>query len=330
MVILRLAIPSDGELYESTLGFLRSSGIFVERSSPRRYTASIRGMPNTIVMFQRTGDIPSKVKEGSVDLGVTGLDRYLEMGVDLGGSSLVMEDLGYSKCELVVAVPDSWVDVTSVDDLVDLSVTFREQGREFRIATKYPNLVQRHFFNRGVNYFSMVESSGTLEAAPAMGFADMIADISASGTTLRENRLKTITGGSILSSQACIVGNRSNIGLDSESLKDARYLLEHIEGYIRSKEFFSITSNIKTDSPDSTAGQIREKPWISGLKGPTIAKVYTADGESWYSVTVVVPTHRLIEAIDSLRQAGGETITVDQPRYVFLSQGQAYDAWMRE
>ena len=132
---LASAIPSDGELYESTLGFLRSSGIFVERSSPRRYTASIRGMPNTVVMFQRTGDIPSKVKEGSVDLGVTGLDRYLEMGVDLGESSLVMEDLGYSKCELVVAVPDSWVDVTSVDDLVDLSVTFREQGREFRIAS---------------------------------------------------------------------------------------------------------------------------------------------------------------------------------------------------
>ncbi|MBI2856557.1 MAG: ATP phosphoribosyltransferase, partial [Chloroflexi bacterium] len=174
--MLRLAIPSDGELYEPTLAFLRNCGVPVERSSPRRYTAAIPSMPHTTVLFQRAGDIPAKVEEGSADLGISGLDRFLEVRVEAGDSTVVMEDLGYSRCELVVAVPDTWVDVTSMSDLADLSVDLREKGKELRVATKYPRLVQRHLFRHGFNYFSLVQSSGTLEAAPAMGFADVIAD----------------------------------------------------------------------------------------------------------------------------------------------------------
>ena len=243
--ILRLAIPSDGELHESTLGFLRSSGVPIDRPNPRRYTASIPNLRDTSVLFQRTGDIPLKVEEGSADLGITGLDRFLESRAEGGDSFLVKDDLGFGRCELVMAVPDSWMDVTSMNDLADLSIELRERGRDLRVATKYPRLVQRHLYRFGVNYFSLVQSSGTLEAAPAMGFADIIADISSSGTTLRENRLKTIVDGTILKSQACIIGNRRLLAGEESSRLETRGLLEHIEAYLRARDFFSITANIR-------------------------------------------------------------------------------------
>ena len=116
---MRLAIPSDGELYEPTLGFLRSCGIIVERPSPRRYTATIASMPNTTIMFQRSGDIPARVEEGSADLGITGLDRFLEANIGIGSSTIVMDDLGFSKCRLVIAVPDSWICLLYTSDAAD-------------------------------------------------------------------------------------------------------------------------------------------------------------------------------------------------------------------
>ena len=326
---MRLAIPSDGELYESTLAFLRSSGVPVERSSPRRYTASIPTLSNTTVLFQRAGDIPTKVEEGSADLGISGLDRFLEMRGDGGESILIVEDLGFGRCELVVAVPDSWVDVTSMADLADLAMEFREQGRELRVATKYPRLVQRHLFGSGVNYFSLVQSSGTLEAAPAMGFADIIADISSSGSTLRENRLKTLEDGSILASQACLIGNKRLLAQHQSTCMETKSLLEHIEGYLRARDFFSITANIRGESPEEVAAHVTQHPEVAGLKGPTISKVYSRDDDSWYAVTMVVPRDRLLEALDYMRQIGGGSITVYQVHYVFQDQCESYQALLR-
>ena len=182
-------------------------------------------MDNTSVLFQRAADIPYKVDEGSADIGITGLDRFLELGSDSGDSNVVVEALGFGGCELVIAVPDSWIDVDSMYDLADLAFDFRENGQDLRIATKYPRLVQDHLLAYGVNYYSIVQSSGTLEAAPAMGFADIIADISSSGNTIRENRLKTIDDGSILASQACIIVNKRTLHEDTDAMQSARILL---------------------------------------------------------------------------------------------------------
>ena len=180
---LRLAISSDGALFEPTQSFLRSCGIGVSRSNPRRYIADIPALPGVTVMFQRGADITPKVEEGSADLGIVGLDRYLEMRSEGGDSGVVIDDLDFGRCHLVLGVPDSWVDVVSLADLADLSMEFRQQGRDLRIVTKYSRLVERFLLRSGINLFSLVHSSGTLEAAVAMGFADMIADVSESGTT---------------------------------------------------------------------------------------------------------------------------------------------------
>jgi ATP phosphoribosyltransferase len=311
------------------MAFLRNSGLPVERSSPRRYTAAIRAISNTTVLFQRAADIPLKVEEGSADLGITGLDRFLELSADGGDSILIMDDLGFGNCELVMGVPDSWLDVDSMSDLADLSIDMRERGKDLRIATKYPRMVQRHLFRHGVNYFSLVQSSGTLEAAPAMGFADVIADITSSGITMRENRLKTLEDGTIMASQACIIGNKRLLAREQFASQETKSLLEHVEANLRARDFFSITANISGYSPEEVAAHVTKRPDLSGLKGPTISRVYSNDADVWYAVTVVVPRDKLLVAVDHLRQIGGVSVTVVQAHYVFQDQCNSYQDLMR-
>ena len=208
---LRLVIPSDGELYEPTLSYLGSCGMSVRRPNARQYTATITSLPGVEVLFQRSADVTTKVEEGSAELGITGLDRYLEYRTDERQVVSLIDDLGYGRCDFVLAVPDAWLDVSSIDDLADLALEFRQQGKQLRIATKYPKLLREYLFRRGINYFTLVAVSGALEAAPVAGYADLIADLTASGTTLRENRLKTLEGGTILSSQSCLIGNTTTL-----------------------------------------------------------------------------------------------------------------------
>ena len=323
--MLRLAIPSDGELYEGALTFLRNCGMPVERASLRRYTANIPSLPGVAVLFQRTADITAKVEEGSADIGVVGLDRFLENRRESEDTVVLMEDLGFGQCELVVAVPDGWVDVTSMEDLADLSVEFRERGRELRIATKYPRLVQRYLYQKGLNYFSTVQGSGTLEAAPIMGYADIIGDISASGTTLRENHLKSLEDGVVLASQACLIGNVTQVSHSAEKLLEAKRLLELVEGHLRAIGFYSVTANIRGESVEDVGAYVTQQSSASGLLGPTISTVYTSEeGQNWYAVTIVVPQKRLLEGIEHLRRMGGSGISVLKPSYVFEGECLAY------
>ena len=322
---LKLAIPSDGALYEPTLAFLRSCGIGVSRSNLRRYTAGIPALPGVSVLFQRSADITPKVEEGSADIGIVGLDRYLEMRREGGDTNVVIDDLGFGQCQLVIGVPDSWVDVTCLADLSDLSMEFRQNGGDLRIVTKYPRLVERFLLSNGVNIFSLVHSSGTLEAAPAMGFADIIADVSESGTTMRENRLKTIDGGSIMVSKACLIGNRRMLNGNADKLEAAKSLVDFVEAYLQSRNYFSVTANMRGETPEDVAGYILEQTDISGFRGPTISKVYTADGLGWFAVTVMVEQGKLLAAVNSLRKLGGSSVTVSHPNYVFHSECKAHE-----
>ena len=321
--MLRLAVPSDGALHEPSLTFLRACGVGVSRTNLRRYTADIPSLPGVTVHFQRGADIGHKVEEGSADLGVIGNDRFLETRREGGSARTVIDGLGFGHSELVIGVPDSWVDVTSIADLADLSMEFRQRGGDLRVATKYPRLTERFLLARGVNFFSLVESSGTLEAAPAMGYADVIADISSTGVTLRENRLKTVDGGTVIASEACLIGNVSIMAADTQKMSLAEALVERIEAHLRSLEFYSVTANLRGEDPDQIAASILGDSNIAGLRGPTIAKVHTTDGEGWFAVTVIVEKDRLLEAVGRLRAIGGSSVTVSQPSYVFNSECDA-------
>lgn len=324
--MLRLALPSKGEMEGPTLAFLESCGLAVERPNDRQYTATIPLFPELVVLFQRAADIPNKVEEGSADLGITGYDVVCEEGREGSPLLVLYQDLGYSQCELVLAVPDAWLDVSSLADVADLSLEFRDRGRELRVATKYPRLVQRFLLEKGIHYFTLVSSTGALEAAPLMGYADLIADLASSGTTLRENRLKTIEGGTILRSQACLVGNRRSFQGRPQNLVLAKLFLEFLEARLRAADYYTVTANVPGESPDQVAALVKAEPAAAGIQGPTVAPVYSKEpGQgTWYAVTVVVRREALLRAVEHLRRLGGSSVTATAIQYVFHAESQAY------
>ena len=321
---LRLGLPSSGALHDPCMSFMRACGLSVSRANSRRYIAEVRSVPGVTVMFQRGSDITAKVDDGAVDLGIVGKDQFLETRREDGDSRVVVDRLGFGRSNLVMAVPDAWVDVTSMSDLAEVSEEFRDMGQDLRVATKYPRLIQRHLLAHGVNYFSLVQSSGTLEAAPAMGFADIIGDITETGSTIRENRLKQIEGGTAISSDACVISRKMDPVRDTAQLAAARLLLEMMEANLGARTVVRITANMKGETAEEVAEYVLRHSDISGLQGPTISKVYAPDGTGWFAVTVIIEESRLLSAVDTIREIGGTSVTVDKPSYVFQSESTSY------
>ena len=324
-IAMRLVLPSDGELHENTLAFLKACGLPVRRPNARRYTGSIPALPGVAVLFQRAGDIPMKVEEGSAELGITGLDRLLENRIDESRVTTLIPDLRYGGCEFVLAVPDSWLDVSSVADLADLALEFHQEGKQLRIATKYPRMLRGYLFDRGINYFTLVPTSGSLEAAPVAGYADLIADLTATGTTMRENRLKTLEEGTILVSQACLIANPLQLAKSDRCLELARSLAELVESHLRAEPYYRLTANVQGTSEEQVSATILARPQLAGLQGPTIARVYNLEPQDWYSVSLLVKKERLLEAVDHLRDSGAVDIAASQLSYLFDGRSQAFD-----
>ena len=204
---IRVALPSKGHLYEGIVAVLKTAGYKVRRASDRQYEATIAGHPRFHVVFMRPADIVVQVQEGRCHLGVTGYDVFAERAGEAEQVKVVIEDLGYADCRLVVAVPESWIDATHIVDLVDLAAEFKADGRSFRVSTKYPALTRAHFRRWGIHDFQVIDSEGALELHPSLGIADVIVDLTSSGTTLKDNRLREIRGGTVLESAACLIGH---------------------------------------------------------------------------------------------------------------------------
>lgn len=321
---LRLLLPSDGDLHQPTLDFLRTCGLPVRRPNARRYTATIPAIPGVEVLFQRTADITGKVEEGSAELGITGLDRLLENREHDDRAAILMENLGYGRCDLVLAVPDAWLDVTSLADLADLALEFRQRGKQLRIATKYPRLLSSFLYDRGINYFTLAPASGTLEAAPIAGYADLIADLTATGTTLRENRLKTLEDGTILSSQACMLANVELLTGSPGGLELARALAEMMEAHMRAEPYYRLTANVQGDTAETVSAMVLARPALAGLRGPTVARVHNVREEDWFSVSLLVKKDKLLAAVDHLRGCGAVDVAASQLSYLFNSHSDAY------
>ena len=330
---LRVALPSKG-WEDDTLRFLGHCGLRVDRSNPRQYRARMRGLPTgpAEVVFQRASDIFEEVNGGTVDLGITGYDIVAEHHSEEDQIVVVHGELGFRRCALVVAVPEGWVDVTSVSDLAEVAVELRSAGRVLRVATKYPNLARQYLYDRGMTYFELVEVSGAIEAAPALETADIICDITSSGVTLRENRLKAISGGVVVESQACLIGNRRELQADPERLEATRALLELMEAYLRSRQQVSITANIPGESAEAVARRVLASAGVAGLRGPTIARVFpkeATDGD-WFALTVVVAEEVLLPSVEALRRAGASEVTATQVRYVFEHRSWTFEALTRQ
>lgn len=332
--MLRFAIPSKGRLYDATLAFLESSGLRVSRPNPRQYTARIPALPGVEVLLHRPADIVEKTASGDVDVGITGYDLVAELAPDDPELIVADEDLGFSRADLVLAVPEAWVDVQSWRDLADLAAEWAAEGRQLRIATKYHNLVRAFCYRQGINVFTLVDSQGATEAAPVLGYADLIADITETGTTFRENRLKIVAGTNVLRSQACLVAGRRALLDDPGKLDTVRRMLELIEARRRARGFAQVIANVPGSSAEHVGGAILASPEIAGLQGPTIAPVYSrSDDTDWYSVSIVVSSERTLQAVDRLRAIGSTGIVVLPLQYVFADRSEAFsglEARLRE
>jgi ATP phosphoribosyltransferase len=215
MSSLTLAIPSKGRLMEQCAEALRKAGLEIERyGTERGYRGRLLGIDAVEVAFLSASEIAQNLRDGKIDLGITGNDLLQEKAAGTGVE--IVAHLPFGHADVVVAVPDCWLDVATMADVEDVSESFYQRhGRRLRVATKYTSLTRRYFAERGVTGYRTVESLGATEAAPAAGLAEIIVDITTTGSTLRANHLKVLDDGVILRSSAVLAGGQ-------RALNDAR------------------------------------------------------------------------------------------------------------
>ena len=325
---IRLALPSKGRMEAETLDFLAECGLRVDKTNPRQYSARMPAMPQVLILFQRARDIPRSVVAGDVDLGITGYDTIMEvLGDEQDGIVMIHEALGYGRCELVVAVPDNWTEVESLRALADRA---RESGG-LRVATKHVNATRRFFEQQGVEGIQIVRADGALEAAPTVGYADFIADITSTGTTLRDNRLKPLPDGTIIESQAVLIGNRRALAARDEVLSTTRQLLEFIEAHLHARGQYLVFANMRGSSMEEVARRVFSQPELGGLQGPTVSPIVTRTQEGgWWAINIVVSAGRLFTAVQQIRAIGGSGVVVTPATYIFEERPARYQRLLAE
>lgn len=321
---IRLSLPSKGRLEEGTLEFLRAAGMPVIKLNPRQYEASIATLPEVQVIFQRPGDIVVSVRQGSVEFGITGLDVIEEKRGENGEVLVLHDALGFGHCALTLAVPET---LEQVQDLDSLRRYVHQLGRPLRVATKFPKLTERFLLRHEIPH-QLILAEGTLETAPAIGYADAISDLVSSGQTLRDNRLRPLQDGVIQPSQATLIANRHALRTQPQVLEVARRLLEYIEAHLRARDNLMVIANVRGDDPRQIVQKMFSKTVIGGLQGPTISPVLVPSGETWHSVTIVVRREHLNRAIAELREIGGSGIIVSPLTYIFEEEPPRYKAML--
>lgn len=208
---ITLAVPSKGRLEELTREWFADRGMTITRpGGARSYLGAIEDVPDVTVRFFPASEIARELIRGTIDIGVTGLDLIHETSETGPDCVQIAASLGFGKADCVVAVPEAWIDVTHMHDLADVASDFRTRhGRWLRVATKYITITRQHFARAGIAEYRTVESLGATEAAPASGVADIVVDITSTGSTLAANGLRVLEDGVMLASEACLIVSRT-------------------------------------------------------------------------------------------------------------------------
>lgn len=208
---LKLGVPSKGRLMDKTFDWFAKRGITLLRTgSEREYSGAVEGIDGVELVLLSAGEIPRELSAGRIHLGVTGTDLVREK---LGGWERQVEELaplGFGHADLIIAVPNAWVDVNILDDLDAAAAGFRAvHGKRLRVATKYHRLVRDFLRENGVADYQLVDSQGATEGTVKNETAEAVADITSSGDTLRANHLKILEDGLVLKSQATLFRARN-------------------------------------------------------------------------------------------------------------------------
>jgi ATP phosphoribosyltransferase len=210
-VTVRLGVPSKGRLQEATIAWFAERGVTLERTGAQReYAGHVRGVPGLDLVLLSAGEIPAELARGRIHLGVTGQDLVRNDLPDWQEAVTELAPLGFGRADLVVAVPAAWIDVADMADLDAVAADFRAaHGHRLRVATKYHRLVRAFFRAHGVADYQLVDSQGATEGTVKNLTAEAIADITTTGSTLRDNHLKVLEGGLVLASEATLYASRT-------------------------------------------------------------------------------------------------------------------------
>lgn len=278
---LRIAVPNKGRLSDATLELLKKAGLKVEMTHERALVAS--ALDDAVkILFVRAQDVPEYVQDGVVELGVTGLDIVEEAGRKVER----LMDLGYGRCRLVVAAPEE-SGIASSADVPDGA----------RVATSFPNVTRRYFEKLGKRV-DVVEVSGAAEVTPHLGVADLITDLTSSGSTLLMNHLREVD--TILTSTAWMVGNAQS--LTGPRAQDVRELLGALESVVNARGKRYVMANVPKDRLEDV------RRILPGIRGPTIMDVM--DSERWVAAHAVVDERTLYRTVNALKEIGATGILV--------------------
>lgn len=227
---IKLGVPSKGRLMEKTFDWFGARGVSLARTgSDREYAGKVEGVDGVELVLLSAGEIPRELKAGRIHLGVTGTDLIQEKLGLWEQQVETLAELGFGRADLIIAVPQCWVDVDLLEDLDAAAAAFRtEHGFRLRIATKFHRLVREFLREHGVADYQLVDSQGATEGTVKNMTAEAVADITSTGDTLRANHLKILSDGLILKSQATLFRSR-NAKLDKEQKKTIETLVTQLQ-----------------------------------------------------------------------------------------------------
>jgi ATP phosphoribosyltransferase len=306
---------------EDTLALLKDCQLNVVKPNPRQYVAQIKQLPGMEVWFQRATDVVRKLMYGDVDLGIVGYDMLAEIGDNDPELVILHDALGFGHCHLALGVPMSGK-FAHVNNLEELKAMPWSESNPLRVVTGYHNIARNYFAEKGFKHVVLLSADGALEAAPAMGSADIILDLVSTGVTLRENNLKQIDGARIMESQGCLVANRRALLERPGLLEICHELIERLEAHLTAENYYSVVANMTGSSGEEVSARLFEAG-LGGLQGPTISPVYTKSGDKesgLYAAVICVPKKELYPAVKSLRKLGGSGVLVQPMVYIFDSE----------
>lgn len=285
MDMLKIAIPNKGRLSEKIYDLLNCAGLNFPSKDERTLQVTTLDK-NFSIIFVRTQDIPMFVENGIADIGFTGFDILTELKSDVNK----IMDLDFGYCEMVVAVKEEDVYLNTEDLPINI-----------KVATSFPNIAREYFVKKGKNP-KIIEVSGATEITPRLGLADVVVDITSSGSTLKSNKLRIID--KILESTAIVISNKN---LSDEKKEKTQGVLRALKSVMDAREKKYLMAHI----PKSSLEEACE--FLPGLSSPTIM---TLSGDDKNVVMhVVVDANKVFDSIDKLKKLGGKGIlimTVDQ------------------
>jgi len=303
-----VAVPSKGRLQENAESFFAQANLTLAKPrGSREYRGTMPCLDNVEIAYLSASEIAAQLARGAVHLGITGEDLIRESIHDADKRVMLIESLGFGSANVVVAVPQAWIDVRTMADLDDVATSFRARhNHRMRVATKYINLTRNFFGTQGVVDYRIVESAGATEGAPAAGTAELIVDITTTGATLAANGLKVLDDGVMLRSHANLVASRDADWSDS-ARETARIILDHIAASARARKYKEVRARFAACNAALLAEAHKRFGVVSPFGGPTSSGM----------VTLHCPPAQLYALGSFLRDHGAETVSVASLDYVF-------------